>query len=200
MVCLHFMLTGCDTTSQFTGIGKNTSWKVFQLCLQLLHNFGDDLVPSPATISLAEQFVCKLYDPKTASKSTHEVRCALFRKLKANVDTLPPTSALTLHIMRAHYQTRVWKQSLVTHPQLPSPINCGWHVVEGRLVPKFSTEEPLQARCLLTVCGCKESGKQSNTRRCVCQKKGLIAVEHVDVPVQLGAKTQLTMKTLTMKK
>ena len=128
------------------GIGKKTAWKVFQLCPRLLHNFGDDLVPSPATISLSEQFVCKLYDPKTTSKYIHEVCCALFQKLKANVETLPPTSdVLTLHIMRAHYQTRVWKQSLVTHPQLPWPINCGWHMVDGRLVPKLSTQEHLQA-------------------------------------------------------
>ena len=104
-------------------------------------------------------------------------RCALFRKPNvANVDTLPPTSdALTLHIMRAHYQTKVWKQSLVTHPQLPSPINCGWHMLEGRLAPQLSTEEPLQARCLeLTVCECKESGNQCSTRHCLSKKRDLL--------------------------
>lgn len=110
-------ITVCDTNSQFTGIGKRTVWKVFQQCLHLLHNFGEDEVPSPAILSSAEQFVCKLYDPKTTSTSIHDVRCARFRKVKANVDTLPPTQdALPLHLMRAHYQTKVWKQSLVTHP------------------------------------------------------------------------------------
>ena len=105
--------TGCDTTSQFTGIGKRTAWKVFQQCPHLLHNFGEDDVPSPAILSSAEQFVCKLYDPKTTNTLIHEVRCALFRKVKANVDTLPPTQdALSLHLMRAHYQTKVWKQSI----------------------------------------------------------------------------------------
>ncbi|ROL03949.1 UDP-N-acetylglucosamine/UDP-glucose/GDP-mannose transporter [Anabarilius grahami] len=105
-------ITGCDTTSQFTGTGKRTTWKVFQQCPHLLHNFGEDEVPSPAILSSAEQFVCKLYDPKTTSTSIQDVRCALFRKVKANVDTLPPTKdTLYLHLMRAHYQTKVLLKS-----------------------------------------------------------------------------------------
>ena len=69
------------------------------------------------------QFVCKLYDLKSTSDSIHEVRCSLFRKVKANVNTLPPTKdALTLHLMRAHYQTKVWKQALVTHPSFPHQL------------------------------------------------------------------------------
>ncbi|KAJ4933246.1 hypothetical protein JOQ06_030079 [Pogonophryne albipinna] len=68
----------------------------------------------------------------STSNSIQEVRCTLFRKLKANVDTLPPTEdALSMHLKRAHYQTKVWKQSLVTHPQLPSPINCGWQMMNA---------------------------------------------------------------------
>ncbi|KAI4813333.1 hypothetical protein KUCAC02_024665 [Chaenocephalus aceratus] len=164
-------ITGCDTTSQFTGIGKRTAWKVFQQYPHLLHNFGEDEVPSTTSLSLAEQFVCKLYDLKSTSNSIQEVRCALFRKLKANVDTLPPTEdALSMHLKRAHYQTKVWKQSLVTHPQLPSPINCGWQM----LVPMLLTKEPVQSTCVqLTVCGCKESGSQCSTRQCLCRRRGL---------------------------
>ena len=168
-------ITGCDTTSQFTGHGKRTTWKVFLQYPHLLHNFAEDDVPSPASISLAEEFVCKLYDNKTTSKSIQEVCCALFRKLKANVDSLPPTEdALSLHIMRAHYQTRIWKQSMVAHPKLPLPINSGWHMVDGVLVPQLLTKEPIQAKCLpLTVCGCKESGSQCNSRHCLCRRRGM---------------------------
>ena len=112
-----------------------------------------------AILSSAEQFFCKLYDPKTTNTLIHEVRCALFRKVKANVDTLPPTQdALSLHLMRAHYQTKVWKQSLVTHPQLPLPTSCGWHMKDGMLVPQLLTKEPVQ--CLeLTICGCERKLK-----------------------------------------
>ena len=162
-----------SNVSQFTGIGKRTAWKVFQQCPHLLHNFGEDEVPSPAILSSAEQFVCKLYDPKTTSTLIHEVHCALFRKVKANVDTLPPTQdALSLHLMRAHYQTKVWKQSIVTHPQFPSPTSCGWHMKDGMLVPQLLTKEPVQ--CLeLTICGCRESGSQCSTRQCRCRRSGI---------------------------
>lgn len=168
-------ITGCDTTNQFTGIGKRTAWKVFQQCPHLLQNFGEEEVPGQDTLCLAEEFVGKLYDPKSTSKSIHEVRCALFGKVKANVDTLPPTQdALSLHLMRAHYQTKIWKQSLVSHPQLPSPTSCGWHMKDGVLVPKLLTKEPLQAKCLeLMTCGCKESGSQCSTRQCRCRRSGM---------------------------
>ena len=46
-------ITGCDTTSQFTGIGKKTAWKVFQQCPHLIHNFDEEEIPSPATLCLA---------------------------------------------------------------------------------------------------------------------------------------------------
>ena len=67
-------ITGCDATSQFTGIGKKTAWRVFQQCPHL-HNFGEEEIPSPATLFLAEQFVCKLYDPK--SPVTQSIRFAV---------------------------------------------------------------------------------------------------------------------------
>ena len=149
---------------------------MFQQVPELLHNFGEDDLPSQATLSLAEQFVCKLYDPKSTSKSINEVRCTIFRKQKAKIDSLPPTKdALTLHMMRAHYQTKVWKQSLTTHPpQLPSPVSCGWHTVEGRLVPQLLPKEHHQARFVeLAICGCKQSGSRCSTRHCSCRRGGM---------------------------
>ncbi|ROL53159.1 hypothetical protein DPX16_23245 [Anabarilius grahami] len=73
----------------FPTYGLHTKKQIPACCYMLL-------MPQPK-----EQFVCKLYDPKTTSTSIHDVRCALFRKVKANVDTLPPTKdALYLHLMR----------------------------------------------------------------------------------------------------
>ena len=68
-------ITGCDTTSQFTGIGKRTAWKVFQQCPHLLHNFGEDEVPSPAILSSAEQFVCKLQKRPALQSMKFAVPC-----------------------------------------------------------------------------------------------------------------------------
>ena len=65
-------VTGCDTTSQFTGIGKRFSWKVFHL----LHKLGDDEMLKEFILSSVEQFVCRLYEPNSASTFIHEVRGA----------------------------------------------------------------------------------------------------------------------------
>lgn len=55
-------ITGCDTTSQFAGIGKLSAWNVFQTCTNLLGWIGEQLVPNERAISDAEAFVCQLYD------------------------------------------------------------------------------------------------------------------------------------------
>lgn len=95
LLAFHF-ITVCDINSHFTWIGRKTVWKVFQQCPHLLHNFGEEEVPNPATLCLAEQFVCNLYE-QSNSDSIHEVRCALFRKVKANVNSLPPTKDALTH-------------------------------------------------------------------------------------------------------
>lgn len=56
-------ITGCDTTSSFSGKGK---WKAYQLLLandnhRLLKRIGDRWVVDPQTETLAEEFVIKLY-------------------------------------------------------------------------------------------------------------------------------------------
>ena len=35
-------ITGCDTTSQFAGIGKQSSWCIFVTCPRLLQHLGKD--------------------------------------------------------------------------------------------------------------------------------------------------------------
>ena len=117
-------MTGCDTTSPFSGIGKRSSWKVFKQSPELLHSIGVEDVPNPTALADAEEFVCKLYQPTTTNTSIHTVRSSLFRKNKANIDSLPPTKDfLTLHLKMAHYQTRIWKHCLVPNPQLPSLLD-----------------------------------------------------------------------------
>ena len=171
----YHAITGSDSTSQFTGIGKKTSWKVFLQYPKLLHTLGEGDTPNEATLSSVEHFVCRLYDPKSSTKSIHEFRCAMFRKAKSNIDNLAPTKdALDLHTKRAHYQTRVWMQSLESCQTLPAPTDCGWHIVDGRLVPQLLTVEPLQAKCVeFTTCGCKETGIQCGTRQCACRKSSM---------------------------
>ena len=98
--------TGCDTVSQFAGIGKVTAWKAFENNSQLLAGLGCGQLTSETTDNV-EDFVCKIYDPSTEITKIDQMRVFLFNKGKDS-DSLPPTyDALKPHINRAHYQTTI---------------------------------------------------------------------------------------------
>lgn len=56
-------LTGCDTTSSFSGKGKPTAYKLIktEVCRELLQGVGDSWDLSDRTIQQASRFVLKLY-------------------------------------------------------------------------------------------------------------------------------------------
>jgi hypothetical protein len=169
-------LTGCDTTSQFAGIGKKSAWNEYVKYPQLLEQFGEDQFPDEVVLSNAEAFVCKLYYSSTESRLIQDVRSAAFHKVNKNVDTLPPTrDALHLHIRRAHYQTLVWKMALEPNPSLPSTEQSGWYLTtNGTLTPRLLTVEPrLETSSALTSCGCPLQGMRCTTRKCKCNAKTL---------------------------
>ena len=56
-------LTGCDTVSQFAGIGKVTAWKAFENNSQLLTGLGCGWLTTE-TIDNVEAFVCKIHCSK----------------------------------------------------------------------------------------------------------------------------------------
>ncbi len=119
-------LTGSDTTSYIAGCSKKSAWKTFQTHHQLLENLGKGEL-TEETLKNAELFVCKLYNLKQVS-TTDEARAVLFNKSRSP-ESLPPTSdALHFHIRRAHYQTVVWRQAHLSHPNLPNPEGLGWRV------------------------------------------------------------------------
>ncbi len=103
-------LTGCDTVSQFAGIGKKTALKVFteeSACLQKMgsKNISDQLIQD------AEKFVCKLYLKTTPLTAIDQVRREMFLQGKRSLDALLPSKdALEMHIRRANYQCLVWKE------------------------------------------------------------------------------------------
>ena len=114
-------ITGCDTTSQFYGVGKASAWKVFEDAPDLLEHLGEESQISADVLVKAEAFVCKLYNPGTQEVEINKERAAEFRKSKKDLDALPPTQdALILHIKRANYQTMVWKKALEPCPSLPT--------------------------------------------------------------------------------
>ena len=95
-------LTGCDTTSAFSGISKKTCWKKYVTCPDLLSDVGRDRQSDKA-----EKCVCLLYGIN--EDSVDDARYSLFVKAKQTFEMLPPTTdALELHIERANYQAGIW--------------------------------------------------------------------------------------------
>lgn len=168
-------ISGCDTTSQFAGIGKKKAWKVFCENADLLHDIGVHQIPDARCIASAEAFVCKMYVPTTTEVSIHVLRCSMFRQPKMTIENLPPTKdALEQHIKRANYQTLIWHQSMVTNPQLPSPFASGWKLEDNALKPLLATKDPISVKCFkFAVCNCTETGYKCRTRQCNCRKNNL---------------------------
>ena len=77
---------------------------------------------------MLEEFTCKLYGSKKTS-DINELRYLLFcaKKCEAESYQLPPCQhCLLKHVLRANYQTCIWKSCLSLCPVIPSPIGNDW--------------------------------------------------------------------------
>lgn len=99
-------ITGCDTTSQFAGIRKQSASKIFDSSPKLIEHLGEYCPPEESVLADAEAFVCQLYDHGTDGIDIDKERAAAFRKVKKikNLDSLPSF----LHIRRANFQYMIW--------------------------------------------------------------------------------------------
>ena len=102
---------------------------------------------------------------------TDSARVILFQK-GVSAEALPPTSnALHYHILRSHYQAKLWRQANVLKPCLPDPIGHGWKLQDEVLVPELMSLSPISNACLEVIfCACK-MGFWS--LRCKCRKAKL---------------------------
>ena len=105
--------TGSDTTGKFAGKGKIKCWNTLKTAsanvitafCQLGKTFE---LPEDVFVAL-EEFVCRLYCPRSNVVSIAMIRWQMFRKSQAEAEKLPPTqAALRNHILRAHYQALIW--------------------------------------------------------------------------------------------
>ena len=69
---------------------------------------------------------------------------------------LPPTKdELTQHIIRANYQTYVWKRALETNLDIPSPIGLGWERKDDQFSVMWMEKQPAPESVLeLITCTC----------------------------------------------
>lgn len=167
-------LTGCDSTSKFSGIGKKSAWQVYEIYAQLLTDFGSTNI-QPEGMENVETFVCKLYDKTTEETSINKVRASMFRSYKQNIDKLPPTKdALTQHLKRANHQATIWRKSLHTVQDIPNPDGNGWKETLTSLEPVLMTRQPIPPNYIeVASCGCTEQGYHCQTNHCLCKKNNL---------------------------
>ena len=110
LLAIH-TINGCDTTSQFADIGKQSALKIFDTSSKLIKHLAGHCPPEESILTNAEAFVCQLYNHGTDGVDIDEERAAAFCKVKKNLDSLPPTKdALHLHIWCANFQCRIWKK------------------------------------------------------------------------------------------
>ena len=70
--------------------------------------------------------------PKSKMSKVKDLRWWLFKKRQAQSERLPPTAdALLSAILRSHYQMIVWNNDKVANPELPSPGNYGWNMINN---------------------------------------------------------------------
>ena len=93
-------LTGCDTVSSFSGLGKKTCWKVFGKYPNLLNGVGRD-----GGLEDEEKFVCRLYKSEVVDSGVNKARACIFDQGKVALEMLPSAQdALELHLSSANYQ------------------------------------------------------------------------------------------------
>ena len=163
-------LTGCDSTSHFSGHGKKPTWSVYASQPKLLDSFTDDTTYAFAD---AERFVVKVYCPSSSLTRVNDLRAELFHRI-TNPEKLPQTQdALVQHLKRCKHQLKVWSNATVASPILPSLEESGWELAsDGTLAPILMTIEAVPAVCVeLLTCGCKS--KRCNTTRCTRNKRNM---------------------------
>jgi len=165
-------ISGCDTVSQFCGIGKTTAWKTFTSNCPLLDGLGRGTL-TEQTLTDVENFICRLYSNNENDTNINDVRFKMFLKGSKDPEKLPPTrSSLKLHIQRAHHQCTIWLSSLIARPDICSPVGNGWNQdgTTGNILPYLMSDEPFPEVYLkLTQCQCKNCESQ----RCSCRVKEL---------------------------
>ncbi len=148
-------LTGCDTTSYIANHTKRSSWKIFKEHHALLKNMGIGELTED-TIQSSETLVCRMYNVHTTD-SVDKARHLLFFK-KGKPEAMPPTSdSFRFHVMRAHYQTMIWRNANCSTPELPAPSEMGWRHEESVLQPILMSLSPIPESCLeMITCKCQK--------------------------------------------
>ena len=126
---------GCDTVSAFAGKWRVKALKLVKKNNEFLRLFqvtGNEWTLPEDVYSQAERFICHFYghgEENDVNLLRYKIDCA--RRGKIEGEQLPPCrSSLRNHVDRANYQSRIWKLSLQSVIEAPSPTLHGWKQAE----------------------------------------------------------------------
>ena len=173
------VVSGCDTVAYLWGIGKGTILKQLTDGRQL-KSLGDLDADIPDVISEATAFYAACYGSH-ATEDMSAIRFDVWSSKMANkkltaapeLKSLPPTTAaFTQHVLRAHFQTAIWRAALDPDPPLIDPKSHGWSPEEGSnmLLPVSLPPDVIRAPddvLKMIRCGCS-SVRPCATNRCSC--------------------------------
>lgn len=170
LVSLH-TFTGCDSVSAFAAKGKVRPFKTMCTNDSYIDSFqqlGSSWTVSDDLMLRMEKFVCHMYgykQPNLVNDLRYKMHCSKDGKINAD---------LHQHILRANYQSRIWRLCMESCPELPSPDNGhGWCFTEPNknLDIKWMTVKPAPEEVLaLIVCHCK---RKCEATKCCCIDNGL---------------------------
>ena len=109
-----------------------------------------------------EKYICDLFTNKLAQCSKgKELQWLLYRQLKASqgIEKLPPTKgAIHQHVLRAHHQCHIWKQTLLPNPVILDPLTLGWKKGTDGFEAVLSVDTPAPDNPFKLIrCDCKSS-------------------------------------------
>ena len=143
--------TGCDSTSSFSGRGKNKPLQILNKSEEYINTFaslGCALEVTENTVEILQSFVCHMYGKKDALAlgiSLNDLRYHIYcqKAGKVSCETLPPcTNVLEQHIKRVNFQTRIWRTSLQATVEPESPTENGWSIDNDGLSITWMTCNP----------------------------------------------------------
>ncbi|KAL7404873.1 hypothetical protein ABVT39_020258 [Epinephelus coioides] len=130
LLALH-AFTGADCTSAFKGKGKVRPMKILNQnskFIQIFAEVGNSWELDERILSGVEEFTCRLYGFSHRIKKVDEAR-----EIK--------------HMRRVSFQVCIWKRAHEHYPEIPSPLDHGFHIntetgkleplwFEGDVIPK----------------------------------------------------------------
>ena len=170
-------ITGCDSTSAVGKLGKVRPWQLLRENVtkyKQLSSFGTTLEVSSVTMACAEVFFCEAYGSKLVN--VNDVRHDMFCKRFTKTEALPPTQdCLGMHLLRANYQSLIWKTALQLTPGNNDPVGHGWEKDGEAIKPRLMTN-PCAPESLLVVVTCS-CAKSECKGRCSCKNQGLSCID-----------------------